>query len=133
MENLKNLLRSNNLKATHQRIAILDCIDKFGHVDIDAIYSFICEKYPTMSKATVYRNINELLSYNIIEEVKLPYKNKNYEIKKMPHIHLSCKKCSKVEDLFLETAPLFNSITSNSGFKVEQSFIVVEGICKECQ
>ncbi len=133
MENLKNLLRSNNLKATHQRIAILDCIDKFGHVDIDAIYSFICEKYPTMSKATVYRNINELLSYNIIEEVKLPYKNKNYEIKKMPHIHLSCKKCSKVEDLFLETTPLFNSITSNSGFKVEQSFIVVEGICKECQ
>jgi len=133
MEKLKDLLRSNNLKATHQRIAILECIDKFGHINIDAIYDFICQKYPTMSKATVYRNINELSSYDIIEEVNFPHKSKEFEIKKIPHIHLSCKKCSKVEDLFLETKPLFNSITSNSGFKIENSFIVIDGICKDCQ
>ncbi len=133
MEKLKDLLRSNDLKATHQRIAILECIDKFGHINIDAIYSYICEKYPTMSKATVYRNINELLSYDIIEEIKLPHKTKKFEIKKIPHIHLLCKKCSKVEDLFLETKPFFNSIASNSGFKVEHSFIVIDGTCKECQ
>ena len=133
MEKLKNLLKSNNLKATHQRIAILECIDKFGHIDIDAIYDYISQNYPTMSKATIYRNINELTSYNIIEEVKLPNKNKKFEIKKIPHIHLLCKKCSKVEDLFLETKPLFDKIISNSGFKIEHSFIVIDGICKNCQ
>ncbi|MCF6173200.1 MAG: transcriptional repressor [Campylobacteraceae bacterium] len=133
MEKLRDLLRSNNLKATHQRLAILGCVDRFGHIDIDAIYDFILKKYSTMSKATVYRNINELISYNIIEEIKLPHKNKQYEIKKIPHIHLLCKKCSKVEDLFLETKHLLESIKSNSGFKVEHSFIVIDGICKECQ
>ncbi len=133
MEKLKDLLRSNNLKATHQRIAILDCIDSFGHADIEAIYDHIHERYPTISKATLYRNLNELLSYDIIEEIKLPHRSKKYEIKKIPHIHLTCTKCSKVEDLFLETKPLLNAITSNSGFKIEHSFIVIDGLCKECQ
>ncbi len=132
MQPYKMLLSASNLKATHQRLAILQCIDTCGHIDIDAMYEKIIEKYPTMSKATLYRNINDLLSYNILEEVKLPDKKQQYEIKKVPHIHLLCSKCESVEDLFVETKPFLESISSKSGFKINSSFFVLNGTCQEC-
>jgi len=64
MDRFKEVLKASNLKSTHQRLAILDSIDQFGHVDIDTLYDSIFQKYPTMSKATLYRNINDLISFH---------------------------------------------------------------------
>ncbi|WP_263832018.1 Fur family transcriptional regulator [Sulfurospirillum oryzae] len=132
MDRFKDVLKASNLKSTHQRLAILDSIDHFGHIDIDSLYDAIFKKYPTMSKATLYRNINDLISFHILEEVKLPHQKQQYEIKKVPHIHLLCSACGSVEDMFVETKPLLETISSQSGFHISNSFIVINGICKTC-
>lgn len=132
MDRFKDVLKASNLKSTHQRLAILDAIDHFGHVDIDTLYDSIFQKYPTMSKATLYRNINDLISFHILEEVKLPQQKQQYEIKKVPHIHLLCSECGNVEDMFIETKPLLETIFSKSGFHISHSFIVMNGTCKKC-
>ena len=132
IEKFNNVLKASNLKSTHQRLAILNCIDMRGHIDVDAIYEEIHANYPSMSKATLYRNINDLISFNILEEVKLPHQKQQYEIKKVPHVHLLCQKCSAVEDVFVETKTLCESVTFQSGFTISNSFIVMNGICKEC-
>lgn len=132
MDRFKDVLKASNLKSTHQRLALLDSIDQFGHVDIDTLYDSLFQKYPTMSKATLYRNINDLISYHILEEVKLPLQKQQYEIKKVPHVHLLCSECGSVEDLFIETKPLLETITSQSGFHINHSFIVMNGICQQC-
>lgn len=133
MDRFKDVLKANNLKSTHQRLVILDSIDQFGHVDIDTLYDAIFQKYSTMSKATLYRNINDLISFHILEEVKLPHQKQQYEIKKVPHIHLLCSECGSVEDMFVETKPLLETISSQSGFHINNSFIVINGTCKACQ
>lgn len=133
MDRFKDALKASNLKSTHQRLVILDSIDQFGHVDIDTLYDTIFQKYSTMSKATLYRNINDLISFHILEEVKLPHQKQQYEIKKVPHIHLLCSECGSVEDMFLETKPLLETISSQSGFHINNSFIVMNGTCKACQ
>lgn len=132
MERFKDVLKASNLKSTHQRLAILDCIDMFGHIDIDTLYEAIVRKYPTMSKATLYRNINDLISFHILEEVKLPNQKQQYEIKKVPHIHLLCTHCGCVEDVFVETKTLLEAIKDKSGFTISNSFIVMNGTCKLC-
>lgn len=133
MDRFKDVLKASNLKSTHQRLVILDSIDQFGHVDIDTLYDAIFQKYSTMSKATLYRNINDLISFHILEEVKLPHQKQQYEIKKVPHIHLLCSECGSVEDMFIETKPLLETISSQSGFHINNSFIVINGTCKACQ
>ncbi|WP_333803315.1 Fur family transcriptional regulator [Sulfurospirillum sp.] len=133
MDRFKDVLKASNLKSTHQRLVILDSIDQFGHVDIDTLYDAIFQKYSTMSKATLYRNINDLISFHILEEVKLPHQKQQYEIKKVPHIHLLCSECGSVEDMFVETKPLLETISSQSGFHINNSFIVINGTCKACQ
>ena len=132
MDRFKDVLKASNLKSTHQRLAILDCIDMFGHVDIDTLYDAIVRKYPTMSKATLYRNINDLISFHILEEVKLPHQKQQYEIKKVPHVHLLCTQCSAVEDVFIDTKTLVQTIETKSGFSVHNSFMVMNGTCKTC-
>jgi len=132
MDRFKDVLKASNLKSTHQRLAILDSIDQFGHVDIDTLYDAIFHKYPTMSKATLYRNINDLISFHILEEVKLPQQKQQYEIKKVPHIHLLCSECGSVEDMFMETKPFLETISLRSGFHISHSFIVMNGMCKVC-
>jgi len=132
MDRFKDVLKASNLKSTHQRLAILDCIDMFGHVDIDTLFEAIVRKYPTMSKATLYRNINDLISFHILEEVKLPNQKQQYEIKKVPHIHLLCTHCGCVDDVFVETKSLLDAIKDESGFTISNSFIVMNGTCKLC-
>ncbi|NCD12259.1 MAG: transcriptional repressor [Epsilonproteobacteria bacterium] len=132
MERFKDILKASNLKSTHQRLAILECIDTHGHIDIETLFELILQKYPTMSKATLYRNINDLLAFYILEEVKLPQQKQKYEIKKVPHIHLLCSQCDTVEDIFVETNALFETISSQSGFQIQKSFIVMNGVCKRC-
>ncbi|WP_041962853.1 Fur family transcriptional regulator [Sulfurospirillum cavolei] len=133
MERFKDVLKANNLKSTHQRLAILDSIDQFGHIDIDTLFDVIIRKYPTMSKATLYRNINDLINFHILEEVKLPHQKQQYEIKKVPHIHLLCSKCGSVEDIFIDTKPLLEAISHQSGFTINSSFMVMNGICQHCR
>ena len=132
MERFRDILKASNLKSTHQRLAILECIDTHGHIDIETLFELILQKYPTISKATLYRNINDLLAFYILEEVKLPQQKQKYEIKKVPHIHLLCSHCGNVEDIFVETKPLLETIFFQSGFEISSSFIVMNGICKRC-
>ncbi len=132
MDRFKDVLKASNLKSTHQRLAILDCIDMFGHIDVDTLYEAILRKYPTMSKATLYRNINDLISFHILEEVKLPNQKQQYEIKKVPHIHLLCTHCGCVEDVFVETKTLLDAVKDKSGFTISNSFIVMNGTCELC-
>ena len=132
MERFRDILKASNLKSTHQRLAILECIDTHGHIDIETLFELILQKYPTMSKATLYRNINDLLAFYILEEVNLPQQKQKYEIKKVPHIHLLCSHCGNVEDIFVETKPLLETIFFQSGFETNSSFIVMNGICKRC-
>ena len=133
MERFKEVLKSRNLKSTHQRLAILKCIESSGHIDIDSLYESIIQHYPTMSKATLYRNINDLIDCDVLEEIKLPYHKQQYEIKKAPHVHLLCTECKLVQDMTVDTAPLFDSISSQSGFQIYSSQLIVNGLCKTCQ
>jgi len=59
MTNYISLLKENDLKATIQRTSILQSIDKAGHINIDDIYEDVKKQYPTLSLATIYKNIIE--------------------------------------------------------------------------
>ncbi len=132
MNRFADVLKANNLKSTHQRLAILQH-DMFGHIDFDTLYEVIMQKYPTMSKATLYRNIHDLISFHILEEIKLPNHKQQYEIKKVPHIHLLCTQCGGVEDVFVPTKEFLETIEKKSNFTINHSFMVMDGVCLTCK
>ena len=129
MKNLKNLLEESTLKTTPQRLAILKELDTKGHVSIEEIYETIKEIFPSISLATIYKNINALKEEGIISEICLHQKPK-YEIQKSPHAHFICKKCGMVKDI------PFNDLFKNDineKYPNTQKELYIYGLCDRCK
>ena len=129
MKEIKSLLEESNLKITPQRLAILKELDKKGHASIEEIYEDIRDFFPSISLATIYKNITALKDENIISEICLHQKPK-FEITKELHAHFICKKCGKVEDV-----PFSDIVKKeiDKNYPDSQKELYIYGICKECR
>ena len=96
-------LRDNGLKVTPQRLAILKILAKSeGHPSVEDIHVQITKDFPTMSLATVYKNISLLKSLGEVLELSLPDGSNRYDGNKPhPHPHVICITCQKIVDLDL--------------------------------
>jgi Fe2+ or Zn2+ uptake regulation protein len=135
MQNINiELLKSYGLKATPQRIDILNTIEKLGHANIDEIYEIVKKSNPTISLATVYKNITALVEKALLKEVALNNFKSKYEIIKDRHSHLICKVCGKVTDVELnnEILLLSEQLSNNNNFNYKDIELNIYGICSSC-
>ena len=131
MTNYISLLKENDLKATIQRTSILKTIDHAGHINIDEIYENVKEQYPTLSLATIYKNIIVMQENNVIIEVPLNGEKSKYELKKEEHMHLICEVCGKIKDTQITPATKEALVIEN--FQLKASQINLFGLCQKCQ
>lgn len=133
MFNSSILLKEYNLKVTPQRVAIVDELYKHGHMNVDDLYKNLLEKFPSISLATIYKNINAMVEKIFLNEVKIPETKSVYELIKEEHSHLVCSSCGKIEDIMIDTSILQSSLSKQSSFKVESSEVIFTGVCENCQ
>ncbi len=133
MVDCSQVLKEYNLKVTPQRIAIVEEICLKGHINIDDLFNSLKLKFPSISLATIYKNIHAMLDKLFLSEVQIPNAKSVYELKRELHSHLICKKCNKIEDIHLDTACLVSEVTAKSSFKPEELSVVFSGFCKECR
>lgn len=62
---LLQMLKKYDLKATPQRLCVLKILKRHEHPNIDELYAEIKREYPSISLATVYKNINTLQSQGL--------------------------------------------------------------------
>jgi Fe2+ or Zn2+ uptake regulation protein len=129
------LLKESGLKATFQRMNILERIDMHGHMSIDAIYDEVIKMHPSLSLATIYKNIILMVEKGVLVEVPISGKKSKYELCKEDHIHLVCTECGEVEDMPKDTEAddLFASITQKENFTLSKQQINLYGICSHCK
>ncbi len=128
-----DLLKSNNIKITPQRLAIVQLMDEYGHISVRDIFEKIKKNFPSLSLATVYKNINAMMESNFINELKIVGQDNKYELVKERHSHMICRECGYIEDVHVDTEGLEKSIPDTNGFKIEESSIQFFGLCKKCQ
>ncbi|MBD3795577.1 MAG: transcriptional repressor [Epsilonproteobacteria bacterium] len=134
MRDYIGFLQGNNLKATFQRISILKSIDKHGHMNIDEIYDDVKEQNPTLSLATIYKNIILMQENNILVEVPIVNKKSKYEIRKSKHIHYICLNCATIEDYEISFDEQVSSLNlpHKESFEVTDTQINLYGYCSKC-
>ncbi len=132
MENSTLLLKEFNLKVTPQRVAIVDELYYRGHINIDDLYSSMLKKFPSISLATIYKNVNSMVEKFFISEVKIPNEKSVYELVKEEHSHLVCESCKNIEDVIIDTSSVLKELSSISNFSVNNTNVVFTGLCKEC-
>ena len=124
-------MQENDLKATIQRTSILKAIDNAGHISVDEIYEEVKELHPTLSLATIYKNIILMQDNNVIVEVPINGQKSKYELKKDDHMHLICQVCGKIQDT--EIRPEAKEALVVENFQLKSSKINLYGVCKSCQ
>ncbi len=126
-------LKDAGLKATPQRLLILNIISEGGHIDIEDIYRKIKKIVPSISIATVYKNLKLLVDKEIIKELNITSFKPLYEVNTTEHIHLICKNCNKIIDMECENPDIKKILENALHNKVHKIEINAYVLCDNCK
>ena len=135
-ETIIQKLRDTGHKITPQRLAIIKIIAKStGHPSVEDIYDQIKKDFPTMSLATVYRNIVLIKSLGEVLELGFPDGSNRYDGNKpYPHPHVICIKCKKIVDPDLDSLDdMKKEVAAETNFKILNHRLDFFGICSNCR
>ena len=126
-----NVMKRNTI----QRSLVLEAVRKLQcHATADEIYNAIVQEHPTISRGTVYRNLQRLAEMGVICKREVPGGADRYDHLCHNHYHIKCNKCGRLFDVDMEyMADLEHSIRDTRGFSFTGHDIIFKGICPECQ
>ena len=134
-EDIIEKLRDSGHKITPQRMAIVRILAKSdGHPSVEDIHAQIKKDFPTMSLATVYRNIVLIKSLGEVIELGFPDGSNRYDGNKpYPHPHVICIKCKRIVDPDLDSLDeMKKEVASETNFKILNHRLDFFGICSHC-
>ena len=134
-ETIIQKLRVNSYKITPQRMAIVRILSRSeGHPSVEGIHNLIKNDFPTMSLATVYRNIILIKSLGEILELGFPDGSNRYDGNKpYPHPHVICVKCRKIVDPSLDSLEdMKREVSEETDFTILNHRLDFFGICGDC-
>ena len=120
---------------TIQSSLVLETVKKLQcHATADEVYNEIIKTYPTISRGTVYRNLQRLCETGEIRKREIPDGADRFDHLCDDHYHIRCVKCGRVFDVDMEYIPnLEQSVRDGHGFSFTGHDIVFKGICPECK
>jgi Fur family transcriptional regulator, peroxide stress response regulator len=130
----RDLCHRHNLAATHQRQLIYETVMTMpGHPSPEAIYDKVRKKIPSISLATVYKNIRTFLDSGVLREVSLHHGSLRVEANQETHHHLVCVRCKSIVDLEESSLkPVLLKEKLPRGFQVKRVAVDVLGVCQTC-
>ena len=119
---------------TLQQALVLDAVTELHcHASADQVYDLLAQKYPNISRATVYRNLNKLSESKKIIKIEIPNSADRFDHQCFDHYHIICTKCKKVFDVDMSyLKDLETNIKNKNGFTFLGHNIVFNGICPNC-
>lgn len=120
---------------TIQRSLVFEAVNKLQcHATAEEIYEAIITEHPSMSRATVYRNLKLLSKIGDIRKIEISGGADRFDPLCHDHYHVKCEKCGRVFDVAMEyisgleriygmTADLFSTDT----------IYLFRGVCPNCQ
>lgn len=99
LENLKLQLNACGLKATPQRLVILETLNQMqNHPTAELLYEQVKPKHPGMSLATVYKNLETLVATGMVQKVSTRETHMRYDGNVQPHHHVFCTNTQEIID-----------------------------------
>jgi Fur family peroxide stress response transcriptional regulator len=106
----------------------------YGHPSPEEVFAAVKQRIPSISLATVYKNIHLFVESGVFRELSIHHGTLRVEMNKHPHHHMVCSICKKVADLPDDELTLQTSQTVlPGGFLIERISVDVIGICPDCQ
>lgn len=122
----------------HREALLISLKNRQDHPTADTLYFELKQKFPSISLATVYRNLVDLSNEGEIKRLQMGNRSDCFDGNTDEHIHFVCNKCNKICDVAL-SSEYKNKITDVSlpklnriGAEIQNYDITLKGICGEC-
>jgi len=129
-------LREEGYKITPQRIAIVKVLaESKGHPSVERIYETVQGVFPTVSMATIYRNVMIIKALGEVLELGFADGSNRYDGNKpYPHPHMICINCKRVTDPEVGSLEdMTQTLSAETGFQIISHRLDFFGICRSCQ
>jgi Fe2+ or Zn2+ uptake regulation protein len=123
------------LAVTHQRQVIYEVLAAIdGHPSPEEVYARVKRRIPSISLATVYKNIHLFIESGIFHQVSVHHGSMRVETNQTVHHHLVCTECKSISDIDADLLGLANvQHRLPGGFLVQRLSVDVLGLCEACQ
>ncbi len=123
------------IRNTVQRQLVFDTVRSMrDHPTADEVYTVIKAGHPSISKATVYRNLHQLAERGDILHVVVPGGADRFDFRTDMHYHVRCRSCGAVFDVRMPVIEgLIERIEDSSGVEITGYAMLFEGICASCR
>ena len=120
-----------NRRNTLQKEIILAALrEKPRHPTAGELYETIRERYPTISRSTVFRVLADQAEAGEILRLHLDGESDRYDGNPHPHSHILCRRCGRVADVAWTDPPIPED---TAGYTVTGVTLHYSGLCPRCQ
>ena len=133
---LRQLCVARGLRLTPQRDVLLRALSEtLDHPTADDLVKKVRKVLPTVSPATVYRNVQELVRAGLIGTLERSGAAVQLEINPDHHHHFMCRHCGQVWDVYLDQVAVTVDRRRSplTGFKVDRRDVQLHGLCAGCR
>ena len=117
---------------TMQRQIILDAINSLAnHPTAEEVYLHVSKSPPTISKATIYRNLATAAENGEISSVGVFDGAMRFDHQHHDHFHFVCDKCRKLVDV--PSFDLTADLASIADLNIKKVELTLRGLCKDCK
>jgi Fur family peroxide stress response transcriptional regulator len=133
---LRQTCVAHGLRLTPQRDVLLRALSEtLGHPTADGLVKKVRKVLPTVSPATVYRNLQELVRAGLIGTLERSGAAVQFEINPDHHHHFMCRRCQRVWDVYLDqlAVTLDRQRSPLNGFRIDRRDVQLHGLCARCR
>lgn len=128
-------LKKNKMFFTKERAQLLTFIfDQKGHFSADELMFAMQKLNLKVSRATMYRSLNQLVHVGILSESDFGHGHTHFEITfaTKPHVHLICTDSDDVREVHSrKLEAVLNELARKEGFSIKRYKIQLFGISKK--
>lgn len=133
---LRDECTSRGLRMTPQRDVLLRVLSEtMGHPTADDLVQRVRQVLPSVSHATVYRNLQELVRERLVGMLERAGAATQFEVNPEDHHHFVCRRCGQVWDVYLAdvNVRVDHRKSKLKGFQIDRREVQLHGLCDECQ
>ena len=132
------VLRKTGLRVTPQRLAIVQLLlGSKAHPSPEMVYRDLKPEHPRLSLNTVYQTLRSLEGAGALRRIGMEENVYRYDANVLPHAHLVCRSCGRVDDTNGNLEPLLGELMARvpqaTGWDIRAMDCTFYGFCPDCR
>ena len=123
----------DNKRNTIQKQLVYNAVKELDiHANAEQVYEYVVALHPSISKATVYRNLSQMAESGKLLNIGNFYGSTHYDHNCHDHYHFICEECKQVFDIN-SSFPEVNKLTEFEGLDIKSHNLSFFGTCSNCK